>query len=223
MDTKPKLVIFDCDGVVIDSEVISANVLIDKLAVLGAQIDMAFVQQHFLGCQFATVAAKINSLLNITLPQAFELQYREQLLLAFERDLTVTNGIKEVLSALTVPFCIATSSSLPRTTKALAVVGLSDVFAGNVFTGSEVENGKPAPDLFLHAAKRMGVAPEQCLVIEDSFFGVSAAVAANMPVIHYVGGRHISYHNHPVAKTFPQVTALTDWQDFAQLMPSIMR
>ncbi|MGI2170949.1 HAD family hydrolase [Shewanella sp. MF05960] len=223
MDTKPKLVIFDCDGVVIDSEVISANVLIDKLAVLGAQIDMAFVQQHFLGCQFATVATKINSLLNITLPHAFELQYREQLLLAFERDLTVTNGIKEVLAALTVPFCIATSSSLPRTTKALAVVGLSDVFAGNVFTGSEVENGKPAPDLFLHAARRMGVAPEQCLVIEDSFFGVTAAVAANMPVIHYVGGGHISYHNHPVAKTFPQVTALTDWQDFAQLMPSIMR
>ncbi|GGQ06727.1 HAD family hydrolase [Shewanella litoralis] len=223
MDTKPKLVIFDCDGVVIDSEVISANVLIDKLAVLGAQIDMAFVQQHFLGCQFATVAAKINSLLNITLPHAFELQYREQLLLAFERDLTVTRGIKEVLAALTVPFCIATSSSLPRTTKALSVVGLSDVFAGNVFTGSEVENGKPAPDLFLHAARRMGVAPEQCLVIEDSFFGVTAAVAANMPVIHYVGGGHISYHNHPVAKTFPQVTALTDWQDFAQLMPSIMR
>lgn len=223
MDTKPKLVIFDCDGVVIDSEVISANVLIDKLAVLGAQIDMAFVQQHFLGCQFATVAAKINSLLNITLPHAFELQYREQLLLTFERDLTVTRGIKEVLAALTVPFCIATSSSLPRTTKALAVVGLSDVFAGNVFTGSEVENGKPAPDLFLHAARRMGVAPEQCLVIEDSFFGVTAAVAANMPVIHYVGGGHISYHNHPVAKTFPQVTALTDWQDFAQLMPSIMR
>jgi HAD superfamily hydrolase (TIGR01509 family) len=223
MSPKPKLVIFDCDGVVIDSEVISANVLIDKLAVLGAHIDMAFVQQHFLGCQFATVAAKINSLLNITLPPTFELQYREQLLLAFERDLTVTQGIKDVLTRLTVPFCIATSSSLPRTTKALAVVGLGDVFAGNVFTASEVVNGKPAPDLFLHAAKRMGVAPEECLVIEDSFFGVTAAVAANMPVIHYVGGGHINYHNHPVTNVFPQVPVLNNWPDFAKLMPNIVR
>lgn len=223
MDTNPQLVIFDCDGVVIDSEVISANVLIDKLALLGAQIDMAFVQQHFLGCQFATVAAKINSLLSISIPADFEAQYREQLLQAFERDLTVTQGIKEVLAALKVPCCIATSSSLPRTTKALSVVGLTDVFADKVFTASDVSRGKPAPDLFLHAANRMGVAPEHCLVIEDSYFGVTAAIAANMPVIHYIGGGHISYHNHPVATAYPQVPALTDWNDLTRLMPSIMR
>lgn len=223
MVLSPQLVIFDCDGVVIDSEVISANVLIDKLALLGADIDMAFVQQHFLGCQFATVAEKIKRLLSISLPDDFEHQYREQLLIAFEHDLTVTQGVKDVLARLDVPCCIATSSSLARTTKALSVVGLTDVFAGRVFTASDVKHGKPAPDLFLHAANCMGVAPEHCLVIEDSFFGVSAAVAAKMPVIHYVGGGHISAQAHPVATAYPQVPVLTHWNIFAHLVPNIMR
>ena len=153
MDIDTQLVIFDCDGVVIDSEVISANVLIEQLAVLGANIDMAFVQKHFLGCQFATVAAKVNRLLSIVLPVDFEAKYRKQLLLEFEQNLTVTNGIKQILSQLNVACCIATSSSLPRTTKALAVVGLTDVFAEHVFTASDVKNGKPAPDLILEEAR----------------------------------------------------------------------
>jgi len=227
MDIDTQLVIFDCDGVVIDSEVISANVLIEQLAVLGAKIDMAFVQKYFLGCQFSTVAAKINSLLSIVLPEEFEVQYRKQLLVEFERNLTVTDGIKTILTQLNVPCCIATSSSLPRTTKALAVVGLTDVFAENVFTTSEVKNGKPAPDLFLHAAKSMGVAPEHCLVIEDSFFGVSAAIAANMPVIHYVGGGHIvdsmGSGIHPVSQAYPKVPVLSHWHHFGRLMPTLVR
>ncbi|WP_371833636.1 HAD family hydrolase [Shewanella sp. H8] len=226
MDIDTQLVIFDCDGVVIDSEVISANVLIEQLAVLGAKIDMAFVQKHFLGCQFATVAAKVHNLLSIILPVDFEAQYRKQLLLEFEQNLTVTSGIKEILTQLNVACCIATSSSLPRTTKALAVVGLTDVFPEHVFTASEVKNGKPAPDLFLHAAKSMGVAPEHCLVIEDSFFGVSAAIAANMPVIHYVGGGHIvdsmGSDLHPVSQAYPMVPVLNHWHHFKHLMPTLV-
>ncbi|GGP72306.1 haloacid dehalogenase [Shewanella algicola] len=223
MSNHTQLVIFDCDGVVIDSEVISANVLIDKLALLGAEIDMAFVQQHFLGCKFATVAQKIEDLLSLTLSPQFELEYREQLLAVFEHQLTLTAGFNKVLAQLTVPYCIATSSSLPRTTKALSVVGLTDVFSGCVFTASEVKRGKPAPDLFLHAAERMGVKPEHCLVIEDSFFGVTAAVAANMPVIHYVGGGHMDPDNQTVLQAFSQVPVLKHWDDFSAIMPALMR
>jgi HAD superfamily hydrolase (TIGR01509 family) len=222
MYTNTQLVIFDCDGVVIDSEVISANVLIDSIARLGVQIDMAFVQAHFLGCQFSTVADKIQRLLSTRLPAEFERQYREQLLLKFEQELQVTDGIRAILAHLNVPFCIATSSSLPRTTKALALVGLTDHFAGCVFTADDVKNGKPAPDLFLHAAQSMGFAPEQCLVIEDSFFGVTAAVAANMPVLHYVGGGHMSQLDIRVSKAFPQVPILKHWQHFSAFMPDVM-
>lgn len=222
-----QLVIFDCDGVVIDSEVISAKVLIDKLAALGASVDMAFVQKHFLGCQFSTVAAKVENLLSIVLPNEFEAQYREQLLIEFEDNLGLTNGIKTVLSQLNVPYCIATSSSVARTTKALAIVGLTDSFTECVFTASEVNYGKPAPDLFLHAAKSMGVMPEHCLVIEDSFFGVSAAIAANMAVIHYVGGGHILVSDgcepHPVKQVYPMVPVLKHWHQFQQLMPNLIR
>ncbi len=225
MNINTQLIIFDCDGVVIDSEVISAKVLIDKLALLGACIDMAFVQQHFLGCQFSTVADKVQRLLAITLPEQFEAEYRQQLLVEFENNLTVTDGIKSILADLKVPYCIATSSSLPRTTRALEVVGLTDVFGSNVFTASEVKRGKPAPDLFLHAAKSMGIEPQHCLVIEDSFFGVSAAVAARMQVIHYIGGGHIvdnvSDELHPVSQAYPEITVLSHWRHFNRLMPAL--
>lgn len=227
MNTDTQLIIFDCDGVIIDSEVISAKVLIDKLAELGCTIDMAFVQEHFLGCQFTTVADKVKRLLSTSLPQHFEEEYRQQLLVEFEKNLTVTDGIKSVLSSLKVPYCIATSSSLPRTTRALEVVGLTEVLGSHIFTASQVKQGKPAPDLFLYAADAMGVKPQHCLVIEDSYFGVSAAITANMDVIHYVGGGHIidrlDNELHRVSQVFPTVPVLSHWQNFDRLMPALVR
>ena len=220
MNPKIELVIFDCDGVVIDSEVLSAQVLIDMLVDKAVFIDRAYVQEHFLGCNFKAVTQKIADAFNVELPERFEADYRNALLHEFETSLMPTNGIKEVLANLATPSCIATSSSPARTEKALSVVKLSHYF-DEVFTSSEVKNGKPAPDLFLHAAKKMGVSPAHCLVIEDSIAGVSAALAANMQVLHYSGGGHMQGAVNFVHKAYPEVAHLTDWKAFYEMYPTL--
>ena len=222
MNANIELIIFDCDGVLIDSEIISATVLIEQLSTIGIEININYIQQHFLGCSFSSVKEKIHKAFNVKLHNNFENEYRIALLTAFESNLQTTKGIKTVLSQLSVPFCLATSSSPQRTEKALSLVGLTPFFKETVFTASEVKNGKPAPDLFLHAAKKMKVAPENCLVIEDSMAGVTAALSAGMQVIHYKGGLHMSDATHAVSIQFPNVTVMQHWDTFITLQPALM-
>ena len=185
------LVIFDCDGVLIDSEVISARMLIAELAGLGVVVDMAYVASHFLGRSYPTVMATIRQDFGLDLPGSFEDAYRTRLLAAFERELQVMPHVAQALRALSLPFCVATSSSPRRAAMSLKLAGLDGLVEGRVFTASEVARGKPAPDLFLHAAARMGVDPARCLVIEDSLTGVRAALAAGMEVWRFTGGSHL--------------------------------
>ena len=185
------LVIFDCDGVLIDSEVISARMLIAELAGLGVEVDMAYVARHFLGRSYPTVMATIRKDFGLDLPESFEEAYRSRLLAAFERDLQIMPHVQQVLERLRLPFCVATSSTPRRAEKSLTLVGLEPLVRGRVFTASEVARGKPAPDLFLHAAARMGAEPSRCLVIEDSLTGVRAGLAAGMEVWRFTGGSHL--------------------------------
>ncbi|MGJ8693595.1 MAG: HAD family hydrolase [Thalassotalea sp.] len=222
MNANIELIIFDCDGVLIDSEIISATVLIAKLASIGVEIDNEYVQQNFLGCSFSTVKENIQQVFNKTISAAFESVYHNTLLQEFAIHLQPTAGIKQVLSQLNLPFCLATSSSRQRTDKALTIVGLTPFFVDGIFTASEVENGKPAPDLFLHAANVMAVAPKNCLVIEDSMAGVTAALAAGMQVIHYKGGKHLGEAMNKVSIAYPQVAVMQHWQNFQTLQPSLL-
>jgi HAD superfamily hydrolase (TIGR01509 family) len=185
------LVIFDCDGVLIDSEIISARMLIAELGTLGVRVDLDYVARHFLGRSYPTVMAQIRRDFSLDLPTNFEDAYRARLLAAFDRDLKVMPGAAAVLQDLALPRCVATSSSPHRVEHSLRIIGLWSLVEGCVFTASEVSNGKPAPDLFLHAAARMGTRPERCLVIEDSLTGIRAARAAGMEVWRFVGGSHL--------------------------------
>jgi HAD superfamily hydrolase (TIGR01509 family) len=185
------LVIFDCDGVLIDSEIISASMLIEELALLGVRIDLDYVAKHFLGRSYPTVMQTIRQEFNLTLPPAFEDQYRARLLAAFESDLKIMPDVAGVIAGLGVPFCIATSSSPMRAAKSLDMVGLGHLAGPHLFTSSMVARGKPAPDLFFHAANCMGAEPARCLVIEDSLTGIRAAKAAGMPVWRFTGGSHL--------------------------------
>ena len=186
------LVIFDCDGVLIDSEVISAQMLVDELASLGVQIDLAYVARHFLGRSYPTVMATIRKEFGLDLPPVFEDQYRSRLMAAFEAGLKIMPHVKGVLDTLALPYCVATSSSPMRAQRSLAMVGLGDLTGDKLFTATMVANGKPAPDLFLLCAKQHGADPARCLVIEDSLNGVRAALAAGMPVWRFVGGSHLA-------------------------------
>lgn len=214
------LIIFDCDGVLIDSEIISARMLVAELATLGVVIDLDYVARHFLGRSYPVVMAQIRAEFGLDLPPAFEEAYRTRLLDAFARELNVMPRVHGVLQELALPWCVATSSSPRRAEFSLKLTGLWLLAQGRVFTASEVANGKPAPDLFLHAAARMGVAPAACLVIEDSLTGIRAARAAGMEVWRFTGGSHLCGRLEPEP---PDAMPDLRFDDFAGFLPMLAR
>ncbi|MBC9245674.1 HAD family hydrolase [Paracoccus sp. 11-3] len=208
------LIVFDCDGVIADSEVLATDVLIDDLKVIGMPITRDEVQRDFLGQSFQSMAAKLEQRFGRPLPTDFADSYREHLLQRFETDLRPTPGFPDMLRGIVRPVCVATSSAPPRVERTLDLLGLRDLFGKNVFTASQVKNGKPAPDLFLFAAAQMQTDPANSLVIEDSPAGVTAAQAAGMRVLHYRGGSH-----RPAS--IAGVQSFGDWRDFPQLLAQI--
>lgn len=186
------LVIFDCDGVLIDSEIISLSMLIHELALRGVQVDLDYVSRNFLGRSYPTVMQTIRDQFGLDLPPEFETHYRDRLMAAFEADLTVMPGVRAALDGLALPRCVATSSSPRRAEQSLRLTGLGDLVGPRLFTASMVTRGKPAPDLFLHAAARCDADPARCLVIEDSLTGIRAGLAAGMTVWRFTGGSHMA-------------------------------
>ena len=186
------LVIFDCDGVLIDSEVISTRSTVAALAEIGFEIGEADAARRFVGRSYASIRKDIEAEWGETLPPAFEAEVERRTLAEMKASLQPIDGIGEALSRLDRPRCVASSSSVDWITSGLTRTGLLDHFAPHLFSASMVENGKPAPDIFLHAAERMAVRPANALVVEDSVPGVQAGVAAGAVVIGFTGGSHIS-------------------------------
>ncbi len=217
------LVIFDCDGVLIDSEIISARMLVAELARLGLAIDLTYVERNFLGRSYPVVMEVIRHEFGLDLPPDFEAHYRENLLAAFQTELKVVPHVHEVLASVAVPFCIATSSSPRRAAMSLALVGLTPLIGDRVFTSTMVARGKPAPDLFLYAAARMGADPARTLVIEDSLTGIRAGLAAGMTVWRFVGGSHLGPKTPEEPEDARPHRRLVSFADFFQIAPSLGR
>ena len=213
---KISLVIFDCDGVLVDSEYVSAQVLVETFAEIGVSIDLPFVYTHFLGHSFSSVAAKFAKLHGTGVTDSFESDYRAILLRRFSSELKPMPGVIAVLDSLAVPYCVATGSSPLRAARSLELTGLSARVKDRVFTTSLVTRGKPAPDIFLHAAREMAVSPRECLVIEDSATGIEAGKAAGMAVWQFAGGSHFQHgYNHQgtehlVERVFDRMDAFFD-------------
>lgn len=187
-----KLVIFDCDGVLVDSEPLAMRVLLELIAEQGIAVapDVAF--RSYLGRSLASISASLNQSHGAHLSEASVNGMRDRLFALYRRELKPTRWVSEVLAGLELPFCVASSSQPERIRLSLELTGLLPRFEGRIYSATMVPNGKPAPDLFLHAAREMGIAPENCLVIEDSPAGILAARAAGMRVFAYVGGSHIA-------------------------------
>lgn len=184
------LVVFDCDGVLVDSEMLAAECLSQLLTASGRPTGLDDVLALYLGRTLKAIAEDFESAVGRPLPADFPGDLASAIRHAFERDLQPIAGIAEVLAALAVPYCLASSSGPERIALSLRITGLDRFFAGRVFDASMVARGKPAPDLFLHAAATMGAAPGRTLVIEDSVSGVRAAKAAGMTVWGFTGGSH---------------------------------
>lgn len=211
-------IIFDCDGVLVDSEVISAQIMIEELALENIEIDFAHFQKHFLGRGFAKVAVDIRANSGQVISDDFESRYRAKLMEAFTHQLQAMPGVYQVLDLLSLPCCVATSSSPTRVEHSLMLTGLKHYFGQNVFTASQVNNGKPAPDLFLFAAAQMGMSPSDCLVIEDSETGLVAAAQAQMAVWHFTGGSHIHGKLRPIPVATPEIPTFDNWAMFPDML-----
>jgi HAD superfamily hydrolase (TIGR01509 family) len=180
------LVIFDCDGVLVDSERLAVRTEAEILTGLGWPLSEADIVERFVGRSAAYMHQEIERHLgrSINWDLEFESRYRK----VFERELAPVPGVVDALGQIPIPVCVASSGTHERMRFTLGMTGLYDHFDGRIFSVDEVAHGKPAPDIFLHAATSMEVTPERCAVIEDSVSGVTAALAAAMSVFAFAGG-----------------------------------
>lgn len=188
------LVIFDCDGVLIDSEVIACGISAAFWTKAGYPITTEEFLSRFAGMSRKSMDRIVSEETSEDIIHRYndmEAEKKALLWKEFEESLQITPYIEEVLQSITLPKCVASSSEMERLEHSLGLTGLWDMFDGNIFSSTMVEHGKPAPDLFLHAAKTMGASPENCLVIEDSVAGVTAAKSAGMRAVGYTAASHM--------------------------------
>jgi FGGY-family pentulose kinase/HAD superfamily hydrolase (TIGR01509 family) len=188
----PKVVIFDCDGVLVDSEVIALAATRRMLGEAGLDLTEADMRERFLGLRQDMALERVEVELGAPLPSGFPDKLSREILGAFARELKGVEGVRQALQGLKAQVCVASSSAPDRLRFALRMTSYEALFAPHIFSAAEVERGKPYPDLFLFAAQSMGVEPHECLVIEDSVAGVKAARAAGMTVFGFAGGSHFS-------------------------------
>ena len=184
------LVIFDCDGVLVDSEALACVVHADVLTQHGYTISAAQVHERFLGRSAREARFEVESELGFALPDAYTVQLKATIDRVFGEQLTPIPHIADTLTKLSQRICVASSGTPTRIRSSLGTTGLIDRFAPHLFSALQVERGKPAPDLFLFAASQMNTPPARCAVVEDSVPGVIGASAAGMTVIGFTGGSH---------------------------------
>jgi HAD superfamily hydrolase (TIGR01509 family) len=182
------MVIFDCNGVLIDSEPIASAVLADALTRAGIRASAETVARRYHGRRPADVLTEIQTTTGRKLPANFASGVGAETLRRFRAELRPLPHVAHALSWVRGPKAVASSSPFDRIRLGLDVAGLLRYFESRLFSASDVPNGKPAPDLFRYAAARMKVDPAECIVVEDSVPGVAAAVAAGMTAIGFVGG-----------------------------------
>lgn len=183
-----ELIIFDCDGVLVDSERLSIRVDSILLERVGWPMSSDEIVERWVGRSDADMRAEIEEHIGGPIPveidEEFNRIYRE----TFDRELVAVDGIREALDVITTPRCVASSGEHEKIRRNLALTGLTDYFGDRIFSATDVEHGKPAPDLFLLAARTLGAEPARCAVVEDSVHGVEAALAAGMRPFAYAGG-----------------------------------
>jgi HAD superfamily hydrolase (TIGR01509 family) len=208
------LVIFDCDGVLVDSEVISCRAHAETLTRHGYPITADQVFDRFLGRSMRQATLEVEAEMGRSLPDDFHTQVYAEIFRLFAASLEATPHIDEALAAIALPVCVASSGPSEKISASLNRVGLYDRFAPHIFSAVQVSKGKPAPDLFLFAAEQMQASPARCIVIEDSVPGITGALAAGMTVLGFHGASHCRPGH---ADTLRAAGAIMTFDDMRQL------
>jgi HAD superfamily hydrolase (TIGR01509 family) len=185
VETSVDAIVFDCDGVLVDSEVLSIRVQKRVLSDLGWEVEEADVAEMFMGCSKEFLLQRIETQLGRTLEPHWDAPYAAWFQKAFDEELREISGIANAIDDIALPKAVASNSSHKHVRSSLKKVGLLGRFEGLICSADDVARGKPAPDVYLLAANRLGVQPERCLAVEDSEFGAEAARSAGMQVLAY--------------------------------------
>jgi HAD superfamily hydrolase (TIGR01509 family) len=207
----PQLVIFDCDGVLVDSELLANQVFLAKLSALGLKLDLAYLMEHFVGRSMLDCLNQVEQMLGRPVPDNFLTELDQATFQAFESDLKAVEGIEKVLDALDlarISYCVASSGSHAKMNKTLGLTGLLPRLSGRIYSASEVARAKPFPDIYLYAAQKSSVASHHCVVIEDSPTGARAAMAAGMKVYGYAARNSANKLETAGAKVFKNMKDL---------------
>lgn len=180
-----KCIIFDCDGVLVDSEPIANQVMVDMANELGASITLDYAYQHFKGNSFTNCAKHIAELIPGKIPSTFESEYRKRSFEKFKSEIKPIDGVLDLIKSLKIPFCVASSGPESKIKLNLELTGLLSYFESKIFSCYSIEKWKPDPAIFLWAAETMGFQPSECLVIEDSSIGVRAALNGGFDVFGF--------------------------------------
>lgn len=208
--SKYKCIIFDCDGVLVDSEPISIQVLVDMANSYGANIDLAYGMKHFKGSYFDACKKNIAQLTNQPIPDSFQEDYKRLSFEAFKKGMKPVEGITQVLDNLKLPFCVASSGPVDKITLNLQLSGLLPYFEDKIFSCYTIQKWKPDPAVFLWAAETMGFKPSECLVIEDSISGVKAAKAGGFHVFGFTKHDYDNELKYEATNTFSSMYQLLD-------------
>ena len=214
------LIIFDCDGVLVDSEIIGNRVFAEYLTAQGYPHSAAECCAKYLGMSYASVLMLFKEN-GRCLPEAFLKDVHDLIEVELSKNLKAIPGVKSVLESVKLRYCVASSGTPEKIQNSLTKTDLVDYFDGNLFSFQQVKNGKPAPDLFLFAAEQMGVEPARTLVVEDSKAGVMAGISAGMTVVGFTGGSHIETGHAESLLDLGAQHILADMRQLDELLASL--
>lgn len=215
------LIIFDCDGVLVDSESISCRAHADVLTRHGYPITFDQVLTRFLGVADHEARQIVEREMGRKLPDDFEAQMKQAALQRYASELLAIPHVGEAIAAIDLPKCVASSGTPEKIRHGLTSAGLFDTLAPHIFSAVQVARGKPAPDLFLFAAEQMKSAPERCLVIEDSVPGVTGGRAAGMTVLGFHGGSHCTAGHAELLRAAGASVTFDDMRELPALVAQI--
>lgn len=205
-----KCIIFDCDGVLVDSEPLSNQVMVDIANGLGASINLEYAYRHFKGNSFNNCASQIAELIGREVPANLEQKYRERSYQKFKEEIQPIEGVKKLLDSFELPFCVASSGPEQKIRLNLKLTGLIDYFQSNIFSCYTIQKWKPDPAIFHWATESLGFKTSECLVIEDSLIGVEAAINGGFDVFGYTAQDYNNELKNKATKTFDSMLILKE-------------
>lgn len=218
------LLICDCDGVLVDSEVLACRVDAEELLARGfTEYPLTEILRRFAGVSQTDMMKAIEAESGRAIGPGFADAVARRVHQALEMELLPLPRVAEILSALAIRKCVASSSAPKKLHLALGIAGLAPLFEPHIYSAVLVERGKPAPDLFLHAARAMAVTPDRCCVIEDSAAGVAAGIAAGMRVIGFTGGAHCLDGHADRLRSLGAHAIADRWDDIPALLTALER